>query len=87
MADYPQTKSVIDNNIVTNHNEEITAVVLNMVLTALIDYTKDGDFDLSQALAALSTKVGDLNNLNTQDQTNLVNAINEVILEWGIDDW
>lgn len=79
MANYPQTKNIIDTNIVTNHNEDITAVVLNMVLTALIDYTKDVNFDLFQALTALGLKVGNLNNLNTVDKSSIVNAINELL--------
>lgn len=78
MANYPQTKNIIDTNIVTNHNEEITAVVLNTVLTAIIDYTKDVNFDLFQALTTLELKVGSLNNLNTVDKSSVVNAINEV---------
>lgn len=83
MANYTATKAIINSNIVTNNNEDITAVVLNMVLTALIDYTKDVNFDLFQALTNLGLKIGDLSNLNTTDKTNLVNAINEVLQNGG----
>lgn len=83
MANYTATKAIINSNIVTNNNEDITAVVLNMVLTALIDYTKDVNFDLFQALTNLGLKIGDLSNLNTTDKTNLVNAINEVLMNGG----
>src|SRR5690554_144891 len=85
MANYPQTKNIIDTNIATNHNEEITAVVLNAVLTAIINYTKDVNFDLSQALTTLGLRVGSLNNLNTVDKSSIVNAINELTQLNGFD--
>ena len=60
-----QVKDLINQEIVTNNNNDITALVLNPVLIALADL--------------LSSMVGnDLNDLNTSDKTNVINAINEL---------
>lgn len=83
MANYSQTKNIIDTNIVTNHNEDITAIVLNAVSTALIDYTKDVHFDTTQNYLTLKNQIGQLPNLNTVDKSSIVNAINEVLSTGG----
>src|SRR5690606_17798927 len=54
----------IDNWIKTNGNREITAAVLNPVLKAIADWAR--------------LHIGNLENLNTSDKSNLVAAINEV---------
>jgi hypothetical protein len=61
---YTEVVNLINQWIVTNGNREITASVLNPILQAILNWSKDS--------------VGDLDTLNTTDQSNLVNAINEV---------
>lgn len=61
---YSELIDYINEWIVTNGNNEITADVLNPVLRAIADW------------ALLN--IGDLDDLSTTDKTNLVNAINEV---------
>lgn len=39
--DYNQIKQIIDDNIKTNTSQDITAIVGNAVMTAMIDYTRD----------------------------------------------
>lgn len=63
----PQVQQVIDNinqYIVENHNNEITANVLNPILIELANL-----FDI----------VGDLSDLTTEDTSSIVNAINELV--------
>lgn len=83
MADYTTTKGIIDSNIITNHNEEITAFVTNMVMTAMIDYTRTVNFAINQAISVIQSNIGVLATLGTVDKTNLVNAINEVLAGGG----
>lgn len=39
--EYNDIKQIIDDNIKTNSSQEITAIVANTVMTAMIDYTRD----------------------------------------------
>src|SRR5690606_36960962 len=57
--------SLIQAEIIANGNNEITANVLQPVLKAMIDFPND--------------VIGVLDNLNTNDKTNIVNAINSVL--------
>lgn len=57
-------KNLIDSDIVTNHNQEITAVVLNPILQAIVDLFPE--------------IVGNLDDLTTSDTSNIVNAINSL---------
>lgn len=63
-----QVLDLIDQEIITNHNELITAVVLNPVLDAIVNQIND--------------KVGDLQDLSTSDKSSIVNAINEVVTNY-----
>lgn len=56
---------IINLKIVTNNNNEITAIVLNPILVAMVQQYID--------------LIGDLNGLNTTEKTNLVGAINDVL--------
>ena len=56
--------NLINASIITNGNNEITAIVLNPILIDIVTQYDD--------------LIGDLNNLLTTDQSSLVNAINEV---------
>jgi len=55
----------IQSDIITNGNNEITANVLRPILEEMLSY--------------FAEKAGNLDNLQTDDKTNLVNAINEVL--------
>jgi len=66
MATTPQDIiNIINQRIVTNGNNEITALVLNPILVAMVQQYID--------------YIGDLNSLNTTDKSNIVNAINEIV--------
>lgn len=60
-----QVRALIQQFIVANGNNEITANVLRPILEAMLQQPND--------------KIGDLPNLNTTDKTNIVNAINEIV--------
>lgn len=62
---YNEVDIAINDNIVTNHNNEITATVLNPILMALLDFS--------------NSSIGILNDLNTTDKTDVVSAINETL--------
>ena len=62
-----QLYQLIDDNIRENHNEEITGAIDNSVRHAVVDWVWG--------------EVGDLNNLNTNNKTDLVSAINEALTE------
>src|SRR5690554_1030512 len=62
---YQQVLALIQQFIVANGNNEITANVLRPILEAI--------------LAQPNELIGDLDDLQTTDQSNLVNAINEVL--------
>ena len=60
-----QVLALINQFIIANGNNDITADVLRPILVAILEQPND--------------KVGELSNLNTTDQTNIVNAVNEVL--------
>lgn len=60
-----QVLALIQQFIVANGNNEITANVLRPILEAMLQQPND--------------KIGDLPDLNTTDKTNIVAAINEVV--------
>jgi len=61
---YAQVISQINTFIVTNHNNEITADVLNPILVLLTDFTNN--------------TIGDLNTLTTDEKDTIVAAINSL---------
>ena len=61
---YLEIIALINQWIITNGNREITAAVLNPVLRAMTEFVR--------------SVTGDLANLNTSNNDNLVSAINEV---------
>ena len=63
--DFAQVLALIQAEIVANGNNEITANVLRPVLEAMLEQPND--------------LIGDLGDLETSDQSNLVAAINEII--------
>lgn len=63
-----EVKAFIDTWIITNGNQEITALVLNPVLQNIVDQIND--------------LTGQLSDLNTTDQTSLVAAINSLKAEF-----
>lgn len=60
---------LINNNIIPNNNNEITADVLRPILIEMLQQPND--------------LIGVLGNLQTDDKSNLVNAINEVVNDIG----
>ena len=62
--DYNTLKQTILNNIVTNNNNEITAAILEPILTEILEFTRQ--------------EVGDTGNLQTLS-TDLTSAINEIL--------
>lgn len=44
--DYNEIKQIIDDNIKPNTNQDITAIVANLVMTGMIDYTRDSITDI-----------------------------------------
>lgn len=60
-----QVLALINQFIIANGNNEITANVLRPILEEMVKQPND--------------KIGDLPNLNTTDKSNIVNAINELI--------
>lgn len=60
-----QVLALINQFIIANGNNEITADVLRPILVAILSQPND--------------KVGELSDLDTVDQSNIVNAINEVV--------
>jgi hypothetical protein len=62
--DEQEVKDLINLYIVTNHNNEITAAILNPILIAIVEQSND--------------LIGNLNDLITPDNIDLVEAINSV---------
>lgn len=61
---YAQVIAQIEQFIITNGNNEITAAILNPILKNLAGFANDS--------------IGDLSDLTTSENTNLVSAINEI---------
>lgn len=76
---YAQLQQYIDDWIYQNANEEITALILNDVLKQMADFGNEEHISLQNLIASVQSSIGVLNDLNTTDKTNLVNAINEVL--------
>lgn len=53
--DYNQIKQIIDDNIKTNTSQDITAIVGNAVMTAMIDYTRDAMMEAMGAIVDSDT--------------------------------
>ena len=66
---YQDVINLIQQEIIANGNNEITADVLRPVLEEMVNFPNDS--------------IGNLSSLNTTDQTNIVNAINEVLNATG----
>lgn len=62
---YASVLSDINSDIIANGVNAITGPVLNPILVAILDFAND--------------TIGDLGDLDTTDQTSIVNAINEVL--------